>query len=203
MFLLFNWEGSSGVQAVLGMINNILKIIRWVVPIGLIIMTSLDVAKKVINPEDKEGIKKIMYRVVAALIVFLAPTMINFVLKLVNIGNGKSGGAINNGNSSSNNKEISANNVNILYCPTSSLYINSKGNLSAQVPNTYKGDFYWHVDKGQNSISIYPQDNGKSITYMINKYPSNGEVIISLSIDNGKITKSCYINVKNISVIDY
>ena len=54
MFLLFNWEGSSGVQAVLGMINNILKIIRWVVPIGLIIMTSLDVAKKVINPEDKE-----------------------------------------------------------------------------------------------------------------------------------------------------
>ena len=202
MFLVFNWENSAGVRSVLGMIDNILKIIRWVVPIGLIFMTSLDVAKKVINPEDKDGMKKIMHRVAAALIVFLVPTMINLVLKLVNIGNGntnggnnENGSSINNGGDGSSNSNISSNDVSILYCPTTGLYIGNTSGLTVSVPSNYDGEYIWHVDKGNESVLIYPQNNGKTLAYTINSYPENGEIIISLSIDGGRITKSCYINV--------
>lgn len=88
MEILFNWCAESGVKAVFGMIKNIVNIIRIIVPIALVVLTTMDIIKKVINPDDKEGQKKIMHRIVAAVIVFLIPWMINFVLRLIDIGAG-------------------------------------------------------------------------------------------------------------------
>ena len=62
-------------------------------PIGLIIMTSLDIAKKVLNPDEKEGQKKIMHRVIAGLIVFFVPLFIRVVLRIVDIGVGNGNGS--------------------------------------------------------------------------------------------------------------
>ena len=86
MNILFDWCGRCGVQKVMYLIKTLVNIIRWVVPIGLIIMTSLDIAKKVLNPDEKEGQKKIMHRVIAGLIVFFVPLFIRFVLYIVDIG---------------------------------------------------------------------------------------------------------------------
>ena len=52
--LLFDFLKSDGVQKILNMMNDIVGIIRWVVPIGLIIMTSIDILRKVINPLEKD-----------------------------------------------------------------------------------------------------------------------------------------------------
>ena len=85
MAIYFNWFNEPGVQNTISAIYKVIGIIRIVVPIALIVMTSLDIAKKVIDPEDKEGQKKIMNRAIAALIVFLLPTIISLLLKLANI----------------------------------------------------------------------------------------------------------------------
>ncbi len=89
--LIVSWSWCSGensIQPVLHMIRILLDVIRIVVPIGLIVMTSFDIAKKVINPDDKDGQKKIMIRAIAALIVFLLPTIINLSLKVIDWGTG-------------------------------------------------------------------------------------------------------------------
>ena len=77
---------NGGICGAITLIKNILELLRIVVPIGLIVMTTLDVAKKVINPNEKDGQKKIMTRAIAALIVFLIPTVIGLVFKLIDIG---------------------------------------------------------------------------------------------------------------------
>ena len=82
------WCADDKVRNVFQLIKSVLEVLRYVVPIALIIMTSLDVAKKVINPTEQEGQKKIMYRAIGALIVFLAPTIIGLIFKLIDIGKG-------------------------------------------------------------------------------------------------------------------
>ena len=86
--LLFDWNWCSqgGVQDVFNIIRGILSVVRIVVPIGLIVMTTMDVVKKVINPEDKDGQKKLMIRAIAALIVFLIPTFIKITFKVIDWG---------------------------------------------------------------------------------------------------------------------
>ena len=83
---VFDWCGKCGVQKIMYLVRTLIDIIRWVVPIGLVIMTSLDVVKKVINPDDKEGQKKIMHRVIAAIVVFFIPLFMRLILGLVDIG---------------------------------------------------------------------------------------------------------------------
>ena len=85
-YLVFNWCSQPGVKAVFNLVNVALDIIHIVVPIGLIVMLALDIAKKVINPEEKEAQKKILHRVIAALVVFAAPLLVRFVLHLADIG---------------------------------------------------------------------------------------------------------------------
>lgn len=86
MNILFDWCAQPGVQSVFGLIKTLLNIMRWVVPIGLIIMTSLDIFKKVLNPDDKDGQKKILTRIIAAVIVFAVPILVRLVLNLIDIG---------------------------------------------------------------------------------------------------------------------
>lgn len=85
MIFQFSWLSQPGVINVINMIYTILDIVRIVVPIALIIMTTIDITKKVINPEDKEGQKKIMTRAIAALIVFLIPLFISILFKFFDI----------------------------------------------------------------------------------------------------------------------
>ena len=82
-----NWDWCKPeIQRILGIAKLIINIIRWIVPIGLIVMTTIDVFKNVINPESKDGMKKIGTRIISAVIVFLVPFILNLVLKLVSVG---------------------------------------------------------------------------------------------------------------------
>ena len=92
--MLVSWDCSIGGRNSLVPIFNVIKsalgIIRIVVPIALIVLTTLDVSKKVLNPEDKDAQKKIMIRAIAALLVFLTPTLIDLTMDLLG-GNTSSG----------------------------------------------------------------------------------------------------------------
>lgn len=86
---LFSWDWCSGEHSfanVFAMLKQILNILRIIVPIALVVMTTLDITKNVINPDDKDGQKKIMIRAIAALIVFLVPTMIKLTFRVIDWG---------------------------------------------------------------------------------------------------------------------
>ena len=89
--LLFNWCAQEGVKGVFHLVKSILDILRYAVPIILIAMTSLDIAKKVINPDEKDGQKKIMTRLIAAVIVFFIPFFIKLVFGIIDWGMERSG----------------------------------------------------------------------------------------------------------------
>ena len=71
-------------------VRLILNIIRFVIPFIIVLMTVKDLFQNVINPNDKEGLKKIYMRVAAGIVVFLVPTLISLVLTLIdNVFNNK------------------------------------------------------------------------------------------------------------------
>ena len=74
-----------GFLQVMNLIKTLLNILRFVVPIIVIVMLVMDLVKNVINPNEKDGMKKIVMRVSAAVIVFLIPTIINLIVHLINI----------------------------------------------------------------------------------------------------------------------
>lgn len=73
---------------IIRLLNTGIRVIRIVVPIGLIVKLFIDGYHDMMNNEGKRikelGIKRVM----AALIVFLAPIFVNIVLKLVEAGSG-------------------------------------------------------------------------------------------------------------------
>jgi hypothetical protein len=92
MFILdqaYDWcRDGSGIIKAMSFIKAILNIIRWVVPIGLIGLSTYDMVKKVINPEDKDSMKHLVNRAIAAIIVFLVPFIVKFALRIIDIGAG-------------------------------------------------------------------------------------------------------------------
>ena len=68
----------------------VIKVLQLVVPIGLIIMGTIDMAKAVIAGDEKkmkEAQKPFIKRIIAAVIVFLIPIIVNMVLSFVTTGN--------------------------------------------------------------------------------------------------------------------
>lgn len=95
MYILFDICEQDGVTNIFRLVKTGLEIIRLIVPVGLVLMTGIDIFKKVINPDDKDGQKKILTRIIASILVFFVPVMVRFVIKLVDIG----GGTVESGSS--------------------------------------------------------------------------------------------------------
>lgn len=63
----------------------VLNVIRIAVPIILIIKTTIDIYKKIINPNDKDGLNIVIKRFTACILIFLIPTIIEGFMGLVDI----------------------------------------------------------------------------------------------------------------------
>ena len=74
---------NKGFLQAMNMIKMILSIVRFAVPLLLIITITVDLFKNVINPEDKDGTKNIKNRVLAAVFVFLIPTLIDLIMNII------------------------------------------------------------------------------------------------------------------------
>ena len=98
--ILNYWCRQDGVLRIFYIVKTALNVIRLVVPIGLIIMIIIDLIGNVLKPDDKDSSKKILNRLLAAVIVFFIPTVINFVMTLIDKG-------ANNNTGSSHNYNIS------------------------------------------------------------------------------------------------
>ncbi len=81
---------TGGIAEVVGLAKMVIKVLQLVVPIGLIIMGTIDMAKTVIAGDEKkmkEAQKPFIKRIIAAVIVFLIPIIVNMVLSFVTTGN--------------------------------------------------------------------------------------------------------------------
>lgn len=86
----FNWcpSDDEGLIPVFRIVKVCLNVIRIAIPIILIVMTVLDVSKNVINPDEKDSMKKIGNRIIAAVVVFLVPTIVNIIIKIADVALG-------------------------------------------------------------------------------------------------------------------
>lgn len=81
---------AGGIKDIVGLAKMVIKVLQLVVPIGLIIMGTVDMAKAVIAGDEKkmkEAQKPFIKRIIAAVIVFLIPIIVNMVLNFVTTGN--------------------------------------------------------------------------------------------------------------------
>lgn len=83
-------------KVIFGFIQTIMNVIKWAIPIILIVMGTLDIAKIVIsgNQDEKEvkaATKKLTTRVIYAVIIFLIPTIVSLIFNLIpdSVGAGK------------------------------------------------------------------------------------------------------------------
>ena len=75
--------GDFGLAATLNIIRNVLTVIQIVVPIILIVMSTVSLTKMVINPEEKNGLKKIYNQYLAAVFVFMMPVVVDALLNMM------------------------------------------------------------------------------------------------------------------------
>lgn len=74
------------VQNALKFIGYLLLIIKIVIPILLIVMGTVDFAKAVVSSNDdetKKATQKLIFRVIAGVVIFLLPTIVHFAFDLV------------------------------------------------------------------------------------------------------------------------
>ena len=211
---IFDLLNSDGVKRILEMINKIIDIIHIVVPIGLIIMTTLDIVRKIIDPNDKEGQKKILHRVIAALIVFMIPLFVNFVMKLVNIGldntdnsqstnsqNTDNNGSQNNSsNNNGNQNDLVKGKIKITTCPSENKVYSPKDRivLNADVPNNYSGNVIWEMYYANDIVNLNPSMDTLFVNIDVLKYYPGGKIIIIARGSQGKIEYDmCKIHIRN------
>lgn len=83
-------KGSGGLK-VMQIVGYVLYIMKILVPLILIIMASVDLAKGVITSNEKpnaEVIKKLIIRVLIGIIIFIIPTVLDFLLSFVDGASG-------------------------------------------------------------------------------------------------------------------
>lgn len=75
--LAFHICDTEGFLRIVYFIKLAMNILRFVIPIILIIMLTIDLVKNTITPNNKDGMKKITNRLIAAVVVFLIPSLID------------------------------------------------------------------------------------------------------------------------------
>lgn len=85
---LLNFMGveCGDLEPIINIIKMVFKIIQFLIPLGLILMGSIDLGKAVISSDDKEikqATGKLIKRAIAAAAVFLLVWLVNLVMNLV------------------------------------------------------------------------------------------------------------------------
>lgn len=81
--------GDENLLNVLALIKQVVKYLQILIPIGLILMGTIDMGKAVIAGDEKkikEAQKPFVKRLISAVIVFLIPFIVNLAINLVATG---------------------------------------------------------------------------------------------------------------------
>lgn len=208
----FDWLNHEGVKNVLSLIYSILDILKIVVPIILIIMTTMDIIKKVINPNEKEGQQKILRRVIAAIIIFFIPTMINFVFNLAGIKISKdeintlkqnNSQTISKNNNLNNKTSLS--NLKITNCPSSlNIYHNGDSyTINTNIPSNYDESIIWSVKAGNKNVQTSVSNNKKSLDIKFSNITMSDRVVIDVTSAGKSSTCTIYVDKEKLESLSF
>ena len=71
------------------LVGNILTIIKYIIPLTIIVYATFDFVKAITNKESKEinkATKRALFRVIAGILIFLLPGIINYLFSLIGVG---------------------------------------------------------------------------------------------------------------------
>ena len=70
----------ASLAGILGVVKNIMLLIQIIVPIVLFISGVVSFTQLTMNPDEKNGLKKVFNKFLAAAIVFISPMVVNVVM---------------------------------------------------------------------------------------------------------------------------
>lgn len=74
---------SQELANIMSIIGKLLTIISIVAPILLLISLAIKITKMVMNPEDKKGLPKIRNSIIATVVIFMIPVIVNVVFQMM------------------------------------------------------------------------------------------------------------------------
>ena len=83
--ILFSCKGSN-LSFIFNIVGYLISLIKYIIPVVLIVLISIDVFKLIVNPDDKNKastMSKIATRLIYAIILFLVPTLVSLIFKFV------------------------------------------------------------------------------------------------------------------------
>lgn len=80
---LANCCQDNGLINIISILKKILDVIQIAVPIILIVALAIQLTKMAINPDEKKGMSKIKNQVLASVLVFVVPIIINLVVNMM------------------------------------------------------------------------------------------------------------------------
>lgn len=82
IFILDSGDPCGNFQFVANIVRYLLGMVKYIIPVVLIVLATIDIVKVVINPDDKskkEAGSKIAKRIIYAVILFLVPALIKLI----------------------------------------------------------------------------------------------------------------------------
>ena len=67
-------------------LGYLFKIIKYIIPVVLIVMATIDIAKIVLNPDDKnkrDTMSNVVKRIIYAIVIYLVPTLVSLLFKIL------------------------------------------------------------------------------------------------------------------------
>lgn len=83
MYILAGTCRDVALERILYAVKNILNIIDIITPIILILMLSIHFTRAVLNPEDKKRDKRLINSIIALVVVFMMPIIVNATMHLL------------------------------------------------------------------------------------------------------------------------
>lgn len=90
-------EDGSGLGTVLSAIGVLVNIMKWLIPVALIIWGTMDLGKAVMEQKEddiKKAYSTLIKRAVAAILVFIFPSVVVFLVNAFNTGEGPGDAAV-------------------------------------------------------------------------------------------------------------
>ena len=85
--MLNNYCTDYALAGILYVFQRIINIIQIIVPIILLISVSIWLIQVIINPDEKKNLKKLYNMVIAAVVVFFVPMLVNMILGMIDSNN--------------------------------------------------------------------------------------------------------------------
>ncbi len=82
--ILFDCNGD--LSFIFKIVGYLFKFVKYIVPIVLIVLATIDVAKIAMNPDDKskhDTMSNVVKRIIYAIVLFLVPTLVSLIFRLL------------------------------------------------------------------------------------------------------------------------